>query len=98
MAQFTTDYELMEARSKDFAEHSAEYAAISRQLLTAATSMGAAFESKDNDVYVERITEFCNNELKRMADKLAEGSEMLHQQAQEYRRREEENVASANTL
>ena len=97
MAQFTTDYELMEAKSKEMANHSAEYAAIGRQLHAAATSMGAAYESDDNKVYTEKIEEFCV-ELSNMADKLAEASETLHLQAWEYRKREEENVSSAAHL
>lgn len=97
MANFTVDPDIVEQKAKAVDEYAETYDAISRELLSVATTMGAAYDSADNKTFVSRI-EDCSKDLKAMAEKLRFTSNTMKEQANEYRKREMENTQRAANL
>ena len=97
MANFTVDPDIVEQKAKTVDEYAETYDSISRELLSAATTMGAAYDSADNRTFVSRI-EDCSKDLKAMAEKLRSTSNTMKEQANEYRKREAENTQKAANL
>ena len=76
---------------------SESYTEIYTQLLQEASTMGAAWEGEDNSAFVERITGF-TDELKAMAQHLADASRALDQQRANYVARQDSNITAVNKL
>ncbi len=74
-------------------EQSEEYTQIYKQLIEAASTMGAAWDDPANKQYVASINE-CTTQLRAMAEKLDAVAEIINKQAQGYINLSEANVAA----
>lgn len=83
--------------AKTFAQLSEEYTTVYTRLLNSASTMGAAWESADNQAFVEQINGFCE-ELKGMAAHLEQASQTLDRQAANYEDTRNNNIAAAKRL
>lgn len=97
MAKFTWDPDDMRAKAAQLNEYSREYDSIRDQLRHTATSMGNAYVSDDNQMYVARIEQFCND-LQMMSDKLRTAAMTLQAQAASYDAQEQKNAQKAAGL
>ena len=97
MASFTIDTDAVRQKANVVENFADEYDAIRLRLLNTATSMGAAYESADNKVYVARITECCN-QLQQMSEKLRNAAQILKSQSDSYDATEENNTQQASKL
>ncbi len=87
----------MAKASQRLQEISETYTEIYSQLMQEASTMGSAWEGADNLAFVEQITGF-TEELKMMASKLAQASEALNQQRQNYVDRQDNNITQVKKL
>ena len=97
MANFSVDPTILNQKAANLNEHADEYNSISAKLQSAATTMGAAYDSADNRSFVARM-EACAKELKAMADKLRAAAATLSSQATIYTEQENSNTQKANQL
>ncbi len=70
---------------------------IYKSLLQQASSMGEAYQSTDNEAFVEKINGIATN-LNQMVEKLRAGSDNLTAQAQNYEDRRQDNINQVNSL
>ncbi|MBQ6679226.1 MAG: hypothetical protein IJM76_04315 [Lachnospiraceae bacterium] len=94
---FSTDPLILKERGGQLKGYSEEYLKIGNEILNAATTMGQAYDSQDNRVFVEQINEFYRA-LQEMAKKLENAGEILNVQSQLYTAREDENTSIAQKL
>ncbi len=92
-----SSYDKMRKTAVKLREISEEYSKISNKLMDCASTMGAAWESSDNQDFVKQITGF-NSELKTMADKLAEDAKTLDQIRSNYESHQDDNSAVVKRL
>lgn len=94
---FTVETDAVRQKARMLEGLADEYDGMRSRLLNTATSMGAAYESADNRVYVARITEFCE-QMKEVSHRLRNAANVLNTQSSGYDRTESENAAQANRL
>ena len=94
---FSVDVEALNNGSKELADISENYSRISAQLMDKASTMGAAWDAEDNLAFVSQITGFCD-EMKTMAGKLKQSSEILASQAKNYQTHLEDNISQVRKL
>ena len=97
MARMTWSSEDMRNKAVQLKELSQSYDTIRTQLKQTATSLGSAYQSQDNLVFVTRISHLCDD-LQNMSDKLRTAASTLQAQAQEYDNREKTNARAASAL
>lgn len=97
MAKMTWDSDDMRNKANQLNQHSYDYDRVREQLKQIATSMGSAYQSEDNQVYVSHIEQFCA-ELKFMSDKLRDAASTLESQASDYDGQEQLNTQQASRL
>ncbi len=90
-------YTEMEKASKDLQAVSDTYIEIYTQLMQKASTMGKAWDSADNQAFVQQISGF-TEELKQMADKLSLASRTLKTQADNLKQRRDVNIADVKKL
>lgn len=78
-------------------EASGNYTELYTRLLNEAKSMGDAYNAPDNLVFVEQINGFCDD-LKAMADKLIQMSEIINKERQNMLDRSDMNATQARKL
>ena len=78
-------------------QFSADYTTVYNRLINAASTMGEAYRSADNQAFVDQINGFCE-ELKAMADHLDLSAQALDKQAENYETTRDNNVAVARQL
>lgn len=83
--------------AKQFASYSEDYTTVYTRLMNAAQTMGDAWNSADNQAFVEQISGFCE-ELKAMANHLQQASQALDQQALNYETTRDTNITAAKQL
>lgn len=83
MASGTFDIAAMRRVAGEFDNYSQEYQSVYKQLLSTATTMGAAWRGEDNQVYINSINSLCDD-LQQMVTKLKVGADTLRQQADMY--------------
>ncbi|MCL1852298.1 MAG: WXG100 family type VII secretion target [Peptococcaceae bacterium] len=91
MSQFTVTPEQLAKASKEISQLSETYTTIYKQLLQAATTMGAAWEGADNLAFVGQINGCCTD-LQKMADKMRLASQALDKQQKNYFNRQQDNL------
>lgn len=94
---FTVDTADLRTAAKKFNDLSQEYTAVYTRLLNAARTMGSAWDSADNQSYVDQINGFCE-ELKAMSAHLNQGAQSLNQQAGNYETTRDNNIAGSRQL
>lgn len=94
---FTVDDDALNNASKELAEISANYTRISTQLMDKASTMGAAWDADDNLAFVSQITGFCDD-MKNMASKLQNASEIIAQQSKNYSTHKEDNITQVRKM
>ena len=97
MVHFTTDTDSMRNRARTVSGLADTYDSIRARLLEAATSAGSAYDSKDNRIYVQNITELCR-ELGQVSERLRHAAQVLRQQSGNYDKAELENVEYVSRL
>ncbi|MCL1790059.1 MAG: WXG100 family type VII secretion target [Peptococcaceae bacterium] len=97
MSQFSVTPQQLEKTSKEISQLSDTYTTIYKQLLQAASTMGAAWEGADNLAFVAQINGCCTD-LQKMADKLQLASQALDKQQQNYLNRQQDNLARVKRL
>lgn len=97
MANFSVDPSALNQKAAMLDQHAESYDTISTQLHTAATTMGAAYDSADNRSFVSRMEE-CVKDLRLMANKLRAAAETLRGQATIYTNQENDNTQRAGKL
>ena len=97
MPVFSVDPAALKSTAAKLSSASSEYERIYKQLIQTATSMGSAYESADNERYVQKI-ESCCSALQAMANKLQLASEALTKSADNYTETEEHNAQQAGRL
>lgn len=90
--KFTVDPPELHKASQTFTQQAGEYTTVYNRLITAASTMGDAWNAADNLAFVEQINGFCDD-LKAMADHLEQAAQALEQQATNY-----ETVRDNNTV
>ena len=78
-------------------QFSTDYTTVYNRLINAASTMGDAYKSSDNEAFVQQITGFCE-ELKAMADHLDLSAQALDKQAENYEMTRDNNIAVVKTL
>ena len=91
------DTQALRTAAQKFSSLSDEYTTVYTRLMNAAQTMGDAWNSADNQAFVEQISGFCE-ELKAMASHLQQGSLALNQQAQNYEDTRNNNITAAKQL
>lgn len=94
---FDVDTQAMRTAAQKFTSLSEEYTTVYTRLMNAAQTMGDAWNSADNQAFVEQITGFCED-LKAMANHLQQGSQALNQQAQNYEDARNNNITAVKQL
>lgn len=94
---FTVDPPALHAAAQKFTQFSQEYTTVYTRLMNAAQTMGDAWNSADNQAFVEQITGFCE-ELKSMASHLDQAAQALNQQATNYETTRDNNIAAAKQM
>lgn len=97
MAVFSVQTNVLRDKAKALNQHAQDFDSITSKLKATATTMGTAYESDDNRKFVSRVEAMCVD-LKNLADRLRNASQIITQQAGEYDKREAENTSRANRL
>ena len=97
MSVFSVDPSALQSASSKLEAASSEYESIYKQLIQAATSLGSAYVSEDNKIFVSKI-EACGFELQKMANELQNTAQRLAKIAQNYEGTEGWNVTQAQGL
>lgn len=97
MSSFTVDTNAVRRTADTLNGLADEYDRYRNKLLRTATSMGNAYQSADNRVYVARITEFCQ-QMMEVSNRLRNAAQVMKTQSGNYDNREQENVIQANKL
>lgn len=97
MSSFSVDTDALRQKANTLESMANEYDGIRTRLLNTATSMGSAYESADNRMFVARITEFCQ-QMKEVSNRLRNAANVLNTQGNNYDRTESENTAHARRL
>ena len=95
--KFTVDTQEMQQTTAFLKKASSDYSRIYTQLLSVASSMGAAYSSADNAAFVEKI-QSCSGDLKSMAQRLEAAADILDKQRANYERQMEENLSAVQRL
>ena len=97
MSSFTVDTNAVRRTADTLNGLADEYDRYRNKLLRTATSMGHAYQSADNRVYVARITEFCQ-QMMEVSNRLRTAAQVMKTKSGNYDNREQENVIQANKL
>lgn len=95
--KFSVDPVELRSAAQKLAQLSQEYTTVYTRLLNTAQTMGDAYNSPDNLVFVKQIEGLCDD-LKAMADHLDLSSQTLNQQADNYERVCGDNVTVVHQL
>lgn len=95
--RFAVDPAQLEQTARYLQDASESYQRIYNQLISAAESMGASYDSEDNRVFVSQI-QSCTGELHAMAERLSKTAGILRNQKANYEKQTEANVAAARRL
>ena len=95
--RFAVDPAQLEQTARYLQDASESYQRIYNQLISAAESMGASYDSEDNRVFVCQI-QSCTVELQNMAERLSKTAGILLNQKANYEKQTEANVAAARRL
>jgi len=74
-----------------------DYHGVYTRLMNTASTMGEAWKAADNLAFVDQINGFCED-LNKMVAHLNQASAALTQQAQNYEKTRDDNVAGVRTL
>lgn len=94
---YVASFDDMEKASQKLQSLSENYTEIYTQLMQEANTMGSAWEAADNLAFVEQISGF-TEELKTMAAKLTQASEIIKQQKDNYVARQDSNITQVKKL
>ncbi len=94
---FTVDPPALHSAAQKFSQLSQDYTSVYNRLLNSAQTMGDAWNSADNQAFVEQINGFCE-ELKAMATHLEQAAQALNQQATNYETTRDNNVTAVRQL
>lgn len=94
---YVASFDDMEKASQKLQSLSETYTEIYTQLMQEANTMGSAWEAADNLAFVEQISGF-TEELKTMAAKLTQASEIIKQQKDNYVARQDSNITQVKKL
>ena len=94
---YVASFDDMEKASQKLQSLSETYTEIYTQLMQEANTMGSAWEAADNLAFVEQISGF-TEELKTMAAKLTQASEIIKQQKDNYVARQVSNITQVKKL
>lgn len=94
---YVASYDEMGKAAAKLQSYSESYTEIYTKLLQNAQTMGAAWEGADNLAFVEQITGF-TEELKYMAQRLAEDSKALDTMKSNYANRQNDNMTQVKKL
>ena len=94
---FTVDPPALHSAAQKFSQLSQEYTSVYHRLLNSAQTMGDAWNSADNQAFVDQINGFCE-ELKAMATHLEQAAQALNQQATNYETTRDNNVTAVRQL
>ena len=97
MAQISVQTDDLRSKASALDQHAEEFDSICAKLKAAATSMGSAYESNDNKMYVSNIEAFCVD-LKNLSNRLRNASAIITGQAGDYDDRESNNTDIAKRL
>ena len=97
MAHFTIDTDSVRNRARTISGLADTYDSIRARLLEAATSAGSAYDSEDNRIYVQNITDLCR-ELGQVSERLRNAAQILRQQSDKYVEVESVNAQQARRL
>lgn len=95
--KFTVDPPELHSAAQKFTQLSEEYTTVYNRLLTAAQTMGTAWEAADNLAFVDQINGFCED-LKAMAAHLDQAAQALDLQAKNYETVRDNNATSVKQL
>ena len=94
---YVASYDEMGKAAAKLQSYSESYTEIYTKLLQNAQTMGVAWEGADNQAFVEQITGF-TEELKYMAQRLAEDSKTLDTMKNNYANRQDTNMTQVKKL
>lgn len=97
MAHFTIDTDSVRNKARMVSNLADTYDSLRTRLLETATSAGSAYDSADNRIYVQNITELCK-ELGQVSERLRNAAQVLQQQSAKYDDAESENAQQARRL
>lgn len=97
MAQFMVDTGAVRQKAAQVNSYAEQYDVLRAKLLNVASSMGAAYDSKDNREYVSRITECCQ-QLIEVSNRLRNAAQEMTAQSRRYDATEDENSMQARRL
>jgi len=92
-----SSFDEMSKTAQKLQSYSQSYTEIYTKLLQTASTMGSAWEGADNQAYVEQINGFADD-LKRMAEALAQESRNIEQQRANYVARQDDNITQVKKL
>ncbi len=95
--KFTVDPPELHSAAAKLTDYSAEYTTIYNRLITAASTMGEAWNAADNLAFVEQINGFCE-ELKAMSTHLEQAAQAMEKQATNYETTRDTNITSVKQL
>ena len=97
MAELKWDLEGTKKVVSQLQESSQNYTNMYQELLKIAGSMGSAYQSADNLAFVQQINGL-SDDLRKMADKILEISQIIDKQVQNHETRVQENISNVTKL
>ncbi len=95
--QIVVDPYKLDQAASTLSELSGTYSGIAKQLMSEATTMGAAWQGEDNQAFVTQISGF-TDELDAMAQKLSNSAQVLLQQSTGYKNRQDAITTGVKAL